>query len=213
MALEEYTDILTYTKNMSLYSQAQKAGDTEAANRFKQSASRTMYGADIYGDSIENLSLSVPKRKREHFKAMIGAPEEERERILSTAPRLERRIFQAAWGMDVEKKPDLVDYFSNHELPDAGSEVWHPNTNMEHVKIKIGQNMGVDLSQMGYYPQQLKEANLVNPAYPSFNQSSSQDSVLEKLKRMMLDNGLTGSVSPVYTPYASNSIDMSVGVR
>ena len=213
MALEEYTDILTYTKNMSLYSQAQKAGDTEAANRFKQSASRTMYGADIYGDSIENLSLSVPKRKREHFKAMIGAPEEERERILSTAPRLERRIFQAAWGMDVEKKPDLVDYFSKHELPDAGSEVWHPNTNMEHVKIKIGQNMGVDLSQMGYYPQQLKEANLVNPSYPSFNQSSSQDSVLEKLKRMMLDNGLTGSVSPVYTPYASNSIDMSVGVR
>jgi len=213
MALEEYNDILTYTKNMSLSSQAEKAGDAESANKFKQSASRTMYGADIYGDSIENLSLSIPKRKREHFKAMIGAPEEERERILSTSPRLERRIFQAAWGMDVEKKPDLVDYFSKHELPDASSEVWHPNTNMEHVKVKIGQNMGVDLSQMGYYPQQLKEANLVNPAYPNFAQSSSQDSVLENLKRMMLDNNLTGSVSPVYTPYATNSINMSVGVR
>ena len=213
MALEEYTDILTYVKNMSMYSKAMQAGDTNTASRFKMAAGRTMYGADVYGASVENLSLAIPKRKREHFKAMIGAPEEERERILSTAPRLERRIYQAAWGMPVEKKPDLVDYFTRHELPDASWEGWHPNTNMEHVKVKIGQSMGIEMSQMGYYPQQIKEANLTNPSYPSFGVTSNEDTTTEKLRRLMLQMGINGSVSPVMTPFGGNSIDVFAGVR
>ena len=213
MALDEYVDILTYTKNMSLYSQAVKSGDSQSANKFKQAAQRTMYGADIYGGSLENLSLAIPKRKREHFKAMVQAPEEERERILSTAPRLERRIYQAAWGMSVEQKPDLIDYFSRNELPDADWEGWHPNTNMEHVKVKIGQSMGIEMSQMGYYPQQIREANLANPSYPSFGVTTNEDTTTQKLRRLMLQMGLNGSVTPVATPFAGNSIDMSVGVR
>jgi hypothetical protein len=213
MALDEYVDILTYTKNMSLYSQALKSGDSQSANKFRQAAQRTMYGADIYGGSLENLSLAIPKRKREHFKAMIQAPEEERERILSTAPRLERRIYQAAWGMSVEQKPDLIDYFSKNELPDADWEGWHPNTNMEHVKVKIGQSMGIEMSQMGYYPQQIREANLANPSYPSFGVTTNEDTTTQKLRRLMLQMGLNGSVTPVATPFAGSSIDMSVGVR
>jgi hypothetical protein len=173
-----------------------------------------MYGADIYGASVENLSLSIPKRKREHFKEMISETNtEERERILSTAPRLERRIYQAAWGMPVEKRPDLTEYFTQHELPAASWEGWHPNTNMEHVKIKMGQSMGVEMSQMGYYPQQIKEANLTNPSYPAFAAASSQSSVLENLKRLMLSSGIDGTVTPVMNPFPGNSIDMSIGVN
>ena len=213
MALEEYADILSYVKNTSLASQAQQAGDVQSARQFRQAAKRTMYGADVYGASVENLSLAIPKRKREHFKEMIGAPEEERERILSTAPRLERRMYQAAWGMPVEKKPDLVDYFATHELPDMSWEGWHPNTNMEHVKIKIGQSMGVEMSQMGYYPQQVKEANLSNPSYPDFSGGRGKSNTLEQLRRMLMDSGLSGSVTPVSTPFAGQSVDMSVGVR
>jgi len=213
MALDEYVDILTYTKNMSLYAQAKQSGDSQSANRFRQAAQRTMYGADIYGGSLENLSLAIPKRKREHFKAMVQAPEEERERILSTAPRLERRIYQAAFGMPVEKKPDLIEYFSKNELPDSDWEGWHPNTNMEHVKVKIGQSMGIEMSQMGYYPQQIREANLANPSYPSFGVTTNEDTTTQKLRRLMLQMGLNGSVTPVMTPFANNSIDMSVGVR
>ena len=213
MALDEYVDILTYTKNMSLYAQAKQSGDSQSANKFRQAAQRTMYGADIYGGSLENLSLAIPKRKREHFKAMVQAPEEERERILSIAPRLERRIYQAAFGMPVEQKPDLIEYFSKNELPDPEWEGWHPNTNMEHVKVKIGQSMGIEMSQMGYYPQQIREANLANPSYPSFGATTNEDTTTQKLRRLMLQMGLNGSVTPVMTPFANNSIDMSVGVR
>jgi len=212
LALEEYIDILGYVKNTSLANEARARGDAAAAASFTSAAKRTMYGADIYGGSIDNLSLAIPKRKREHFKAMINAPEEERERILSTSGRLERRIYQAAWGMKVEEKPDLAEYFSRHELPDQHWEGWHPNTNLEHVKIKMGQSMGLEMSQMGYYPQQVKEANLTNPSYPSFFENNSEENVGSQLRAMMSRMGVSGSVRENRNPYGSNAISLSSAI-
>jgi hypothetical protein len=192
LALEEYTDILNYVKNRSLAARAAEVGDMASAAQFGQAARRTMYGADLYGSSVDTLSLAVPKRKREHFKAMIEEQDPlERERILSTAPRLERRIYQAAWGMPVEEKPDLVEYFSRHELPDLSWEGWHPNTNMEHIKIKVGQSMGINMSQMGYYPQQIREANLTNPSYPGFSMSQDSSMVAARLRMIMSRNNIS----------------------
>jgi hypothetical protein len=212
MALEEYTDIISYVKNKSLATQAAQAGDMASANQFTQAAKRTMYGADLYGSSVDTLSLAVPKRKREHFREMINAPVEERERILSTAPRLERRIYQAAWGMPVEEKPDLTEFFSRHELPDLSWEGWHPNTNIDHIKIKMGQSMGINMSQMGYYPQQIREANLTNPSYPSFSAQESQSAVAARLRMLMSRNGISGSVMPVQNNSGQSSINISAGI-
>lgn len=213
LALEEYADILSYVKNTSLANQAREMGDMASANQFSQAAKRTMYGADIYGASVDTLSLAIPKRKREHFKAMIQeTDEDERERILSTSGRLERRIYQAAWGQKVEERPDLVEYFSRHELPGLGWEGWHPNTNMEHVKIKMGQSMGIDMSQMGYYPQQVKEANLTNPSYPTFGSRSDEDYSAAQLRALMSRNGISGTVTPIANPFGSSSIDIFAGI-
>ena len=119
--------------------------------------------------------------------------------------------------MPVERKPDLVNYFTRHELPGAGSEVWHPNTNMEHVKIKIGQSMGLEMSQMGYFPQQIKEANLVNPSYPFFNQSGGQIrnrlDVAQTLQKLMFDMGMTGNISPVMDNSNPDSVNVMAGIR
>ena len=221
MALEEYTDILSYVKNRSLANEAAQAGDNAAAAQFTQAAKRTMYGADLYnssmpsdsyGNSIDTLSLAIPKRKREHFKAMIAAPEQERDAILSTAPRLERRIYQAAWGRPVEEKPDLTEFFSRHELPDLSWEGWHPNTSMEHVKIKMGQNAGVNMSQMGYYPQQIREANLTNPSYPNYESSQNPENTAAQLRLMMSRNGINGSVTPVRNNGGGSGINISSGL-
>jgi len=213
LALEEYSDILTYTKNTRLASMAQQAGDSAAANQYRQTAKRTMYGADLYGMPIDMLKLAIPKRKREHFVEMLNAPAPERERILSTAGRLERRIYEAAWGMPVEEKPDLAEYFQRHQLPDLSWEGWHPNTNMDHVKVKIGQSMGLEMSQMGYYPQQIKEANLANPSYPVFDSSSARTDVLYRLRQIMSGAGVSGTVTPVMNPFGSNEISIAAGMR
>lgn len=214
IALEEYIDILTYVKNTQLASQAEAQGDSAAVATYRSAARRTMYGADIYGGSIDTLSLAIPKRKREHFKAMIQETDPgERNRILSTAGRLERRVYQAAWGMKVEEKPDLAEYFTRHELPDQHWEGWHPNTNMDHIKIKMGQQMGLEMSQMGYYPQQVKEANLVNPSYPSFFDRNKEEDVGAQLRAMMSRMGVSGSVTPNRNPYGSNEVNLFSNIR
>ena len=214
IALEEHIDILTYVKNTQLAAQAEAQGDSAAVASYRSAAKRTMYGADIYGGSIDNLSLAIPKRKREHFKAMIQETDSgERERILSTAGRLERRVYQAAWGMKVEEKPDLAEYFTRHELPDQSWEGWHPNTNMDHVKIKMGQQMGLEMSQMGYYPQQVREANLANPSYPSFFDRNKEEDVGAQLRAMMSRMGVSGSVTPNRNPYGSNEVNLFSNIR
>ena len=221
LALEEYADILTYTKNTRLANMADMAGDRAAAFQYRSAAKRTMYGAPIeqmgtgaYGTDIDSLSLAIPKRKREHFKAMINAPEQERGRILASAGRLERRIYEAAWGMPVERRPELADYFSRHELPDESWEGWNPNTNMDQVKIKVGQSMGLEMSQMGYYPQQIQEANLANPSYPRFDlKTGSQSDTSYRLRSLLNGMGISGSVTPVMNPFGSQQIDINAGVR
>lgn len=214
LALEEYTDVLTYVKNRTAASRAEKIGDFESAKQYMDLSKRTMYGADLDSKSIDQIALGVPKRKRDYFKAMIQAPESERGRILSTAPRLERRIYEAAWGMPVERKPDLVQYFSRHELPDMNWEGWHANTNMEHVKIKMGQAMGIEMSQMGFFPQQIKEANLVNPSYPGFGASKkSEKDVRSQLQRLMFDMGINGNITPVTNNSNPDQVNVMAGVR
>lgn len=212
VALEEYSDILEYTKNTHLAKQAAAMGDSFGATEYSKKASSTMYGVDVFNAPLNQIVQAVPKRKREHFEAMMYAPEQERDQILSTAGRLERRALQAVWGREVEARPDLEEYFQDHELPEASSSFWHPNTNSEQVKIKVGQSMGLDMSQMGYYPQQVVEANLVNPAYPQFKMSQSKGSVKQQLRQLMLDSGIDGSVSVTRTPYPGTNLQIDAGV-
>lgn len=212
IALEEYTDILTYVKNMHLSAAARSEGNQELAAQFMNQAKQTMYGADIYQGNLSQIALAIPKRKREHFKAMLSAPVQERKRILDTSGRLERRIYQAAWGMPVEKRPDLNEYFSDRELPTPGWEGFNPSTSMDQVKIKIGQSMGLDMSEMGYYPQQLKEANLVNVSYPSFDLKSNRTGTAQRLRELLRAQNIQGDVIPILTPFSGDRVDLRAGV-
>lgn len=208
LAVEENADILSFVKYQKLANEAQMAGDSQMAAEYTRKTRSTMYGADLNSLNPVELIQAIPKRKREHFVEMLQSPESERERILSTAPRLERRIFQAAWGMPVEKRPDLVDYFQDHELPAANSEVWHPNTSIDDIKIKVAQSLGVDLAQMGYYPQQISEANLINPAYPDYNQGTSE----AEIRQFLRANNVEADITPIRHASGNGSISLSYGV-
>lgn len=212
MAIEEYVDILSYVKNKRLQTEATMYGDMEAASRFAKQAGQTMYGADLNGRP-EDLQYAIPKRKRDHFLQMIRAPKDQRDRVLSTAPRLERRIYEAAWGMNVEERPDLTNYFQSRELPGPSWEGWADGVDMENIKIKIAQNQGLDVSQMGYYPQQVEAANAINPSYPDIRTGAgSRRNVEAQLKELLYRNGISGRVSAVHSPYAGNRVQMRAGV-
>jgi hypothetical protein len=84
--------------------------------------------------------------------------------------------------------------------------------NLEHVKIKMGQSMGINMSQMGYYPQQVREANLTNPAYPQFGREEEQQNVAAQLRQLMSRNGISGSVVPVMNGFGGSSAQISGGL-
>jgi hypothetical protein len=212
IALEEYTDILSYTKAAVNTSRALQSGNQQAAEYFAQQAQRTMYGANLDTQTPEQLAMAIPKRKREHFRSMLYAPPQEREQILSTAGRLERRLLQASWGMRVEQKPDLEKYFQEHELPPPESEIWSPTLNMDTIKIKVGQSIGIDMSQMGFYPQQIKEANLINPSYPQFNLESSHHRVRAQIEKLLHARQINADVRAIQTPFPGSRLELNAGV-
>ena len=251
MAVEEYADILNYVKYSRLYADTREAaieeertdpeqvarkieeGDfkkfqfanlganTSAALTYRQKAMQTMYGADVYGDVL-NLSAAIPKRKRDHFLEFLKAPLNERPRILSTAPRLERRIYEARWGMTVERRPDLNEYFEDHELPEEDWEGWNPNVDMEDVKLKIAASQGLDVSQMGYYPQQVKEANLLNPSYPDYRrgtpgrasqQMGESIETRQRIEQYLRQQGLNAEVIAVPSANPGSRVQLNAGVN
>ena len=83
---------------------------------------------------------------------------------------------------------------------------------MDHVKVKMGQSMGLDMSQMGYYPQQLKQANLANPSYPSFFSDEDSEDMFLRLKSLMSGMGVSGTVIPVANTFGRQDINISYGV-
>lgn len=239
-SVNEYADILNYVKYSRMYSQERQAAiqqegtdpeqlakqleksrfkayqyanigpNTVAALGARQKMQSTMYGANVFGD-VMNLSASIPRNQRDYFMEFLNAPVDERMRILSVLPRLERRMFEARWGMKVEKRPDLKTYFSQHELPGPSWEGWSPAVDIEDVKIKMMQSQGVNLSQQGYYPQQISEANALNYSYPTFNKAQSPDASAAQLQRLFTSNNMAGSVRIVPTS-GNSSIELQAGV-
>lgn len=212
IAVEEYVDILSYVRAMKARNEAMSAGNQQMADYFTKEAQNTMYGADVYADP-DDLASALPERKRRHFVEMMRAPVSDRGRILSTAGRLERRLYQAAWGMDVEERPDLAEYFDDRELPGEEWEGWNPDVSMDAVKIKVAQNIGLDVSQMGYYPQQIRAANAINPAYPDItDNSASRRSAEAQLRALMYQQGIQGNVRVMQTPYPGTRVQLNAGV-
>jgi hypothetical protein len=64
---------------------------------------------------------------------------------------------------------------------------------------------------MGYYPQQLKEANLVNMSYPTFDMKSNKTGTAQRIRELMRAQNIQGDVIPIVTPYSGERIDFRAG--
>ena len=103
---------------------------------YKQNADKTMYGYEP-GDDLTNIMSALPKKERQYFSKFMKAPEEEKKKILRIAPEYLRRALQAAWGMPVDEKPSLQEYFKNHALPGERWAGWREDTDINDIKVKI----------------------------------------------------------------------------
>ena len=179
------------------------------AVNYKQQADQTMYGYEV-GDPLNNLMKALPKKERQYFKHFMKAPEEEKDEILRIAPSYLRRGLQQAWGMEVDEKPSLQEYFQTHGLPDASWVGWDESTNIDDVKVKLVHNNKLDMGEFDLWSDQIDQANQVNIPVPKIRSQNSNRMVQLKLQSIL---GKTGYEDVMVTTYQNakgnkNTIDV-----
>lgn len=154
------------------------------AIKYKQAAEQTMYGYEP-GDSLVDIMSALPKKERQYFKHFVDAPEEEKKKILRIAPSYLRRALQSSWGMPVDKKPSLDEYFRTHGLPDASWIGWDENTNIDDIKVKLVHQNKLDPGEFDIWDADKAQADQVNIPIPKINAKNNPREVQIKLSQIL----------------------------
>lgn len=154
------------------------------AIEYKQAADQTMYGYEP-GDSLVNIMTALPKKERQYFKHFMDAPEEEKQKILRIAPSYLRRALQSAWGMPVDKKPSLNEYFQTHGLPDASWIGWDESTNIDDVKVKLIHQNKLDPGEFDVWDADEVQADQTNIPIPMINAQNNARQVQVRLSQIL----------------------------
>lgn len=155
---------------------------------YKQQATNTMYAYEP-GDNIANVMSALPKKDRQYFKYFMKAPEEEKEKILAIAPSYLRRVLQTTWGMKVDKKPNLMEYFSEHGLPDQDWVGWNESTDIEDIKVKLVHHNKLDRGEFDIWDDQEESAAKSNIPIPDIHARNTNRMTSLKLQAILGDMG------------------------
>lgn len=176
---------------------------------FKQQADKTMYAYDP-GDSLVDIMSALPKKERQYFKHFIDAPEEEKEKILRIAPSYLRRALQSTWGMQVDRKPNLQEYFQTHALPDANWIGWDEGVNLDSVKVKMVHQNKLDPGEFDLWDKDMVEADQVNVPIPNINATNSPLAVQNRLTNLLGHAGYEDVQMSFYRSIRGNRTSMNI---
>lgn len=151
---------------------------------YYQQSETTMYGFDA-GEPIRNAMLALPKKEREYFQEFLKAPEEEKGKILEIVPKGMRRMLEASWGLPVEDKPKLTEYFQKHELPGADWGGWEEETPLDAIKIKLINHEALTATEFNVWPEQEKQAQQINTPVPDMHHHEALKTVQRKLSDIL----------------------------
>jgi len=168
--IEDYFDKLEYVKYKQLAKRAREVEDEDIAEEFDDRSKETMHGLNPYG-SWSNIFRAMPSAERSYFMEFSKAKDEERERIKEIVPDYMERIYEAQWQLRDRKKPegtestriekqtneDLSDFFAKKYLPSPNWLGWHPDVDLEKVKLKVVKNEALDIHDFNLWRQQEEE--------------------------------------------------------
>lgn len=129
------------------------------ALQYEERSRMTLYGLKP-GDEITKIYAALPSKEREFFQHFMDAPDFEKKRILDVTPKNQRKFLQAKWGLKVDKDPSLKEFFKKHPLPGPEWAGWSANVKLDDVKIKVIQNEALDLTEFGYWKDDIKYGEL-----------------------------------------------------
>jgi hypothetical protein len=143
---QEISELQSYRKELKL------TRDDILAIQYRQVAQTTLYGAKP-GSDLQKVLLSLDPKEREFFQAFLKAPGPERKEILKMVPKNERRFLQAAYGLKVDEKPELIEYFKHHYLPPADWNGWQAENSLDDYRLVVTKQEGLDMTSQGFWPQ------------------------------------------------------------
>lgn len=121
--LEEYFDILEYTKYARLSNMARNNRDKAALKEFEEKKDQTLFGINPFTRNYTSLFRALPRRDRDYFNAFSEADTaEERQEILKLVPENERSLYTARWKLafaDEVKKAKKAEMLSEKEEQEA----------------------------------------------------------------------------------------------
>lgn len=146
------------------------------ALRYKDEYESTLYGASDE-NNFQKTYKALPAKDKQFFTEFAKASPKERQRILKLVPKNQRIIYQKQFGMEVDEKENLKDYFQEHLLPDSSWEGWNPSVSLDSIKVKVMRKEGVDLTEANYWDDDLERANQSNAKAIKYKQPSLSQSI------------------------------------
>lgn len=175
---------------------------------YKQQAEQTMYGYEP-GDPLQNLLKALPKKDRQYFSAFQNASKKEQQQILRIAPQYLRRALQQQYGMKVDEKPSLYEYFQTHGLPGADWIGWDEDVDLEDVKVKMVHQEKMDPGEFDIWDDQMDKANKTNIPIPQIRSRNSSGMIQFKLRSILSNQGYENVVvTPQFSNTNQNSFDV-----
>lgn len=121
--LEEFFDILKYTKAQRLSNMAGSQGDEQAVSAFERQKDQTLFGINPFTRSFGNLMRALPKPDRDYFASFEKAQtEDERRAILGMVPENEKALYTARWKLvqaDEVRRAQKAGILSDDQMADA----------------------------------------------------------------------------------------------
>jgi endonuclease YncB( thermonuclease family) len=177
---------------------------------YKQQAESTLIGAK--SSDFSKIMGAISPKEREYFTAFIKAKPEEREEILELVPENERRFLQTAWGQaqDRAKRPEEV--LKGHYLPGSGWEGWGSGKNLEDVKVRVVKNEGLELSEFGFWKQDIARAEASEAPIMRVGKGEASVADLDRrIREIMEGAGLKDiDVQVIDVPESGINIDIDV---
>jgi hypothetical protein len=162
---------------------------TSRAMLYMKQIRSTAYGLDPTTTNWTARFLAMPKPWREFLPEMQGAPQADRERFYNLTPDYLKRVLHAPLGLPNRPpdRPDLVEYFRDHWLPDPSWAGWHPDVDLQKVIMREVDLQGLDPIEVGpFYPQQMEDARRSRVGIPGIHRVNFGAS------RRRIQNALTG---------------------
>lgn len=125
--IEEYFDVLKYSKYSRLANMARFSEDQSATKKFEAKKDETLFGINPYTRNFSSIFRSLPRRDRDYFNSFSQAQTvEERERILELVPDNEKALYAARWKLafaDEVNQAKKAEILSESHLKEADQMV------------------------------------------------------------------------------------------